>query len=522
MDSKKWEKIIADYERHCIRVARATTIKLGETAEQKSARMKRLEANYIDWFEYYFAHYAKCKCAKFHKKLADYIIDDPKSKTLGEIYRSGAKSVHADLGIPLFLKVVKKSMHFMLLMGETLPKAKRLLGDIQAELMHNQKFINDYGRKFKEGDWADGDFHDVDGDRYVAMGFGQSPRGLREGANRPDYIVVDDCDSKKHINNDRIMREYVDYIMEDVIGCFDSSDDSVERFVFVNNNFHKNSITNRLKQEFKTAIAQDKQDGVKSQHKILTVCAVKDLVSFEPTWPEKSTAQYWRQKYNKRRRSFLREFMHMHVSEGKIWKPEYFQWKKMLPLHKYDALCLYGDLSYKTQGDFKGLMLIGKIGREIHIIHVFLRQTSRTNAAKWLYDLYEDKKLSRFNIKYKFEGLFAQDEFVHEFDNEGDERGYHIPIIPDKRGKANKEDRIESTEGYFERHWVWFNEAEKESVDQIELIEQYMSFEKGSDAHDDGPDAVHGGIDEVNRTAHVEKFPPRMSSRADVYNENDY
>ena len=298
------------------------------------------------------------------------------------------------------------------------------------------------------------------------------------------------------------------------MGCFESGDDSTERFVFANNNFHKNSITNRLKKEFKAAIQQDKEDGNPTQYHIVSVAAVKDLVSFEPTWPAKTSPEYWRAKYTKRRRSFLREFMHMHVEEGKIFKPEHFQWKKMLPLDKYDALVLYGDLSYKAQADFKGLMLVGKIGRELHIIHVFLRQTTRERAAAWLYDLYEDKKLERFNIKYMIEGLFAQDEFLSEFDREGDGRGYHIPITADKRPKTNKEDRIESTEGFFARGWVWFNEAEQNSTDQIELRDQYLAFEKGSQAHDDGPDAIHGGFDQLQRLAFVEKFEPRIIRRA--------
>jgi predicted phage terminase large subunit-like protein len=401
----------------------------------------------------------------------------------------------------------------MLLIGETDIKAKILISDIQSELQYNQRLINDYGKRYKLGDWSSGKFSTIDGARFVSLGFGQSPRGLREGGERPDYIVVDDVDSKKHIHNDRIMREGVDYIMEDVMGCFDSSDNSRERFVFANNNFHKNSITNRLKKEFKHYIKQDKEAGKKSQYRILSVSAVKDLTTFEPTWPEKTTAEYWKEKYQNRRRSFLREFMHIHVEEGKIFKPEWFQYKKMLPLHKYDSLVVYGDLSYKNQADYKGLILMGKIGREYHIIHVFLRQTSRKLAAEWLYNLYVDRNLHKYNITYKLEGLFAQDEFINDFDLVGDERGFHIPIIPDKRGKANKEDRIESTEGYFERMWVFFNEAEKDNADQIELRDQYLSFEKGSGAHDDGPDAAHGCFDELNRSSHANGFNTRITPR---------
>lgn len=510
---RKLERLLADYERHCQYVAKATIKALGESATEKAARIKGLEGDYIKWFEYYFPHYAKVKCAPYHKKLAKKIIGNKKIWFLGEIFRSGAKSVHGDMGIPLFL-MCRGELRFMVLIGETETKSKQLLSDIQAELQYNQLFINDYGLKFKKGDWADGDFYTSDGVRFKALGFGQSPRGLREGAQRPDYIVIDDVDTRKHVNNDRMMREAVDYIMEEVAGCFDAADDSAERMVFMNNNFHKNSITNRIKQEFTAYIKADRDAGRPTKYEILTVTAVKDLVSFEPAWPEKTTADYWREKYQKRPRSFMREYMHMHVQEGKIFKAEHMQWKPALKLSQYEALCLYGDLSYKDQGDYKALVLVAKTGKELHIIHTFLRQTSRRNAAKWLYDLYEQKQLAGVNIRYKIEGLFAMDEFISEFDHEGELRGYYIPVVADKRGKINKYDRIESIEGYFERRWVFFNAAEKDHLDQRELVDQFLAFEKGSNANDDGPDAVHGAFDEVNRMAHVEKFQPRIISRS--------
>lgn len=509
-DNKTLDRLIANYDLHCAKIRKSTTINIHERPEDRIKRINHLEGDYDIWFEYYFPNFAKVKCAWFHKLLANKIIKNKVINLLYEVYRSGAKSVHVDMGVPLYL-MVKGELKYMLLIGETEPKAKQLLSSIQAQLQYNQRFIADYGTKFKSGDWADGNFMTVDGIRFKALGFGQSPRGVREESERPDYIAVDDIDSKKHVNNDTIMREGVDWIMEDLMGCFDESDTSTKRFVFANNNFHKNSITNRLKHEFTVFRNKAKEFGEKSIYTIISVPAVKNLIDFIPNWPEKTSADYWRRKYNNStKRSFLREYMHKHVQDGKIFKDENIHHKKTLPLAKYDSLCLYGDMSYKDKGDFKGLFLVGKIGREFHIIHSFLRQTSRKNAAKWLYDLYEDKKLHKYNISYQIEGLFAMDEFVNDFDIEGDDRGYHIPVVADKRGKANKFDRIESTSGYFERNNVFFNEDEFQSPDQVELTEQYLAFEKGSNAHDDGPDAIHGAIDNLNRRTFVDKFVPRF------------
>lgn len=114
------------------------------------------------------------------------------------------------------------------------------------------------------------------------------------------------------------------------------------------------------------------------------------------------------------------------------------------------------------------------------------------------------------------EGLFAMDEFVNDFDNEGDRRGYYIPVVADERGKTNKYDRIESLSGYFERHNVIFNEAEKDYPDQVTLRDQFLAFEKGSKANDDGPDAVHGAFKELFTITRVDKFPVRTTSRAEM------
>ncbi len=513
---KKYQKLVADYDKHCLRVAQATTINIHESPHDKLKRIKMLERDYVKWFEYYFPNYAKNKCASFQGELANFIIKHRTIRTLVEWFRSAAKSVHVCLGIPMFLYLVKNELHFMLLFGETEPKAKQLLSGLQSELQHNNRIKNDYGLKFQQGDWADGNFTTTDGVKFMALGFMQNPRGAREGAQRPDYIVCDDVDDKRHVNNDRMMREAVDFITEDIWGAFDAAINGIERFIFANNNFHKNSITNRLKIYFKDVLKKRKDRNEKSStvYKVHSVTAVKDLVTFDPSWPEKTTAAYWRQKWEDMpRRSFLREYMHRHVEEGKIFKFDDILFGKTQPLSRYDALCFYGDLSYKAQADFKAMILVGKKGREFHVLLAYVRQKSRANCAAWLYDVYEKDKLQSHNISYIIEGLFAMDEFVNDFDTEGDKRGYYIPVVASKRAKDNKYDRIESMAGFFERRNVIFNENMKDNADMQELISQLLAFEKGSAAHDDGPDALHGAFSTLNQFTTAKHFEYAFGER---------
>ena len=509
----KLQKLLGNYEEHCRRIEKATKIDILESPQAQMERIKRLEQDYIAWFEYYFPNYAKSPCAWFHRILANLIIKFRVIFLLLAAYRSSAKSVHCDMGIPLFLYFTG-DMKFMLLVGETEKKAQKLLSASQAQLQYNKRLINDYGSRYKHGDWSAGEFLTSDGVRFMALGFGQNPRGVREEERRPDYIVVDDIDNKRHVNNDRMMREGVEWIFEDLMGCFDETDSSTRRFVFANNNFHKNSITNRLKAQFKVLINKARSNNEKPLHHVMTVNAVKDLQTFEPNWPEKTSAEFWRQKYSSTpSRSFMREYMNTHIEDGSVFRLEDMQWKQMLPLKEYDALVFYGDLSYKAAACHKGMILIGKKGREFHIIHTFLRQTSRTVLVKWLYDLYEERLRDCRKIRYWIEGLFSMDEFVNDFDSEGDERGYYIPVKADKRPKENKYDRIEATQSFFERHNVFFNIDEKDTADQTELVDQYLAFEKGSGAAVDGPDAAEGALSKLNTVGRKAQNQYRSGAR---------
>ncbi|RWW91853.1 hypothetical protein [Flavobacterium cerinum] len=512
---KKWERLIKQYEEHCRRIRKATTVNINEKPSEKTKRIEELAKNYIKWFEFYFPNYAKSPCSWYQKEMARLLIKFKIISLLAEIFRSGAKSVHLGMGIPLFLYFTK-DLFYMLLIGQTDPKAKKLISKLQSQLQHNQRLINDYGKRYNYGDWTGGDFTTIDGVKFKALSIEQSARGESEEENRPDYILIDDVDTKKRCKNDKLSREACDTIWEDIRGTFDEGGER-QRFVVANNNFHPNTVINQLKKQFKLINEKAKAAGRKSRHFIVTAKAVKDLSTFEPNWPEKTNAEYWRVKYDETPyRSFMREYQHTHVQDGVIFKPEQIQWRQRLRFDQYDGLCFYGDLSYKDAGDYKAMILVGKIGREFHVLAAYVRQTSRTNVAKWLYDYVFDNKLLNYNVKYKIEGLFAQDEFVNDFDTEGDDRGWYIPVTSDKKSKEGKYDRIEGMSGFFERGNVWFNEKYKGSTDFQNLEDQLLAFEKGSGANDDAPDALQSAIKEVNEISFINKFDTRTSSRREI------
>ncbi|MCX6232629.1 MAG: hypothetical protein NTZ33_13920 [Bacteroidetes bacterium] len=489
MFNQSYDKLIRDYEKHCQYIANVANCEIHESVEDKDKRVKELEKSYKKWFEYYFPQYAKVTCAWFHIAFAKLIIKYRIIFILLEWYRSAAKSVHADMGVPMYLMVLGE-LKFMLLLGETDIKAKKLLSGIQAQLQYNKRFINDYGAKYSHGDWGNGDFTTIDGVKFMAIGFGASPRGAREGANRPDYIVVDDVDTKKHVNNNRLMREAIEYITEDVFGCFDSDNNATMRFVLANNNFHKNSITNRLKILFTTFIKKAKEEKTKTPYHILSVTAVKDLTSFEPNWPEKTSAEYWKKKFNNTPlHSFMREFMHKHVDYGKIFKPEWVTYKPALDYSEYKMLLGHADLSYTTQGNSKSQVLIGATDYELHLIEVFCRTCHITEAMDYYFNLVKKLNKNKLAALFYYDATAAQGEIYGDiYQMEAAKHKCYSYPMPEHQ-TVNKELKIEAvlTSLLFNRRLV-IAEHLKGSPDLENGLAQLFGFEKGSGLDDDFPD----------------------------------
>lgn len=525
-----------DFERHCREIERATKSDLPiETAKQKNDRIASLLSDYKLFFEYYFPNYAKSQCAWFHILIAHLLLKNKVFKGILEWFRGAAKSVHADLGYPMWLKA-HGQMKCMLLVGQTEPAAAKLLAGLQAQFTSNKRYINDFGEQNLKGNWADGEFITKDGTAFYAIGIGQSPRGARNEEFRPDYIVVDDVDTKKRCKNPRLVREAIDWVMEDLMGCFD---EGFERFLLVNNRFSKTSILSGLVED---KLLNGYENSLKELSKILKDNGIKPSPTFtksidgytlskkgnwyhlkvnaidkqgNPTWPEKYTRQYWHDKREDLGSlSFSREYLNNPVELGKVFKTQWIKYKKVLPLHEYDQLVAYCDPSFKNTAtsDYKAIVLLGRKGREIHIIKSFCKQASISTMVRWFYDLHESLPKTVL-CDYWIEASFMQDMLMDEFAVEGDARGYQLPIRGDTRQKPEKYSRIEAMSPLFERGFVYVNEDIKSDPDFTEGLEQLLAIEPGYKTPDDWPDATEGGVWMLQRSGRTQRNEIRVYGR---------
>ena len=499
------------WREHCKRIQSITDTALmaNETPEARQRRIARLRANYAAFCEYYFPHFLTLRDkttgeairtihnAPFHNRAAESIRRTPNLKAVFMWPRGHAKSTHMDVFVPLWLMFQEKRLiSFMVVVGKSEDSAARLLGDIQAELTSNQRIIADYGEQRSSQSWTEGEFKTSGGVKFLAVGRGQSPRGLRDREARPDYIVIDDLDDDELCRNEKRVHDITDWVKEALFGALDVGRG---RFLMVGNLISKNSVLYNIAHTSGVVLSKvtalDKQGN--------------------PTWADKWTreeADNYRQFVGYR--AWEKEMMHNPITDGTIFRAQWIRWKRMLPLKRYDMLVCYTDPSFKstTANDYKACQLWGKTGTELHLIDTFVRQATVGEMVRWLYDLYERTR-DTVAIQFWMEANFMQDIIMDEFASEGRLRGYQLPIMPDKRKKPDKLQRIEAISPLWERGFVFYNEKKREDPDMMAGIEQTLALEHGSRAHDDAPDADEGAIWMLQRASRQMEQQPIFSPR---------
>ena len=503
---------LEEWRQHCKRVQSMTDTcaMRSEAPSERQRRISRLRNNYAAFCEYYFPHFLQLRDkstgevirtvhnAPFHNSAARMVKGTPDLKAVFMWPRGHAKSTHLDIFIPLWLMFQERRLiSFMVVVGKSEDSAVRLLGDIQAELEHNQRLIADFGRQRADASWQDGEFKTAAGVKFLGCGRGQSPRGLRDRESRPDYIVIDDLDDDELCRNEKRVHDVTDWVKEALFGALDVGRG---RFIMVGNLIAKNSVLYKI-----------------AHTKGVTVSKVKAVdVNGNPTWTEKWTreeAQAYRDFVGYR--AWEKEMMHNPIIDGTIFRAEWIRYKRMPKLEKYDALVCYTDPSFKstTSNDYKASRLWGKMGTELHLIDCFVRQATVGEMVRWQYDLYERTRESGVVVQFYMEANFMQDIILDEFVREGELRGYQLPITADRRKKPDKLQRIEAVSPLWERGYVWYNEALRDQADMMTGIEQTLSLERGSRMHDDAPDADEGAIWILQRTARQAAFTPVIGHR---------
>lgn len=470
----------------CETIQSATSVPPGETPAQRLRRIARLRSDYAAFVDYYFPHWTvnpetgrSTPSAPFHIEAANMIKRDRNFKGAFKWHRGAAKSTNMDVFVPMWLMCQeRREINVMVIVGKSEDNAKTLLGDIQAELQYNQRYIADFGEQYNSGHWEDGEFVTASEVAFFARGRGQSPRGLRYRSHRPDYIVIDDLDDDELCESPARVSKLFDWLRSALFGTLDGGRG---RFIMVGNLIAKNSVLARW-------------CDIKSVH--VTTVNIYDR-NGNISWAAKWTPAEVRQIEDVAGyRAFQKEYMNNPIIEGAVFRNEWIRWAKPPAWSKFSEFVLYIDPSFRgsTKNDFKAAKLWGKAGSSLWCLRAFVRQCSVAEMVRWCYDLYEWTRARGIAVRWYMEANFMQDTILDEFRREGDLRGYQLPIVGDKRKKPDKFQRVEAISPLWERGFVSYDISQRDDPDMLAGIDQTLAFEKGMRGHDDGPDADEGAV----------------------------
>ena len=342
--SRKYKEAQERWIQHCHDIERSTAKIPKGTEQERKDRIARARKDYRYFVRTYFPHLATTECADFQVDAAIYMRDHENARGLFEWARGHAKSTHISLLQPLWLKIQPNAQPLiMILVSKSQEAARRLLGDLQAELESNDLYNADFGNQRGAGIWTNGEFTTATGDLFIALGRGQSPRGIKKRGLRPNYIAVDDIDDDELVRNPRRVGEAVDWLMTALLGTMAMGRG---RLAVVGNRIGRTSVIGTL------------ADNPHFHHTVVNALDRKGL----PSWPQNYTLREIAEMRGiMGERRFQREYMNNPVNAGTVFEEKHVRFGKMLRMREYRAIVCYTDPSFKASAtaDFKATMLVG-------------------------------------------------------------------------------------------------------------------------------------------------------------------
>lgn len=442
----------------------------------QAQRIAKARKDYAYFVRTYFPHLATAPSASFHVKAANDILRSKRLRAVYEWARGLAKSSNMSLMIPLWLMLCHNETLCLILVSKSEDMADKLLSEIQGELMDNELLRQDFAERMEIASCADGELVMKHGSSFLALGRGQSPRGVKHKGLRPNYIVIDDIDDDEMCRNAARVDLATDWVLTALFGTMQVGRG---RFILVGNRISQTSVLARL--------AANKA----FKHSRVNILDRND----KPSWAEAQTKEEIDEIRAQSERSFQKEYMNNPISEGAVFKQEYFRWTAPLPMRRYARLICYTDPSFKNSAnnDYKATVLVGKT-REgyFHLLKVFAAQESVTTMYGWLYTVRQ--LAGDAPVYFYMESNFIQSMHLDDFRKFGEARGDLIALRGDSRKKPDKFARIEALEPLFAQGLILFNERERNDPGMKVMLDQLTLFQRGSRVHDDAPDALEGAI----------------------------
>ncbi len=442
----------------------------------RTERLARAQADPFWFFQTYLPHYFSHPFAPFHRELLELLA--PRGRAVVPVVvaapRGFAKTTLVSFGYVLH-QVLFGRRRFVVIGSDTADLATDLTGYLRLELMHNQRLQEDFGPSCQVRGAA-GDFITGSGVRVLARGRGQRLRGIKHGRHRPDLVILDDLENDKQVQNPRLVRETLHWILEAVYPALDPGG---SLFIIGTVLARKSALNIMLSspEEPWCRFVRRRYQAIDAQGRSL--------------WPQRwPVEELLRQKRLMGSRAFNKEKQNDPRDEEGMFQEQWlrsYHPRELAGRTLAVAGFLDPSLGEGEAHDYKAIVTVGlDQGRGVfYVLDAFIRRCSLERMVQAVV-----LRAQRFSyLVFGVEDNLFQRLLLDEFQRAARQAGVVLPLKGVTHRLA-KETRLAGLSPLVERGLVRFR---PEHSDQGLLIEQLLHF-PSPNLNDDGPDALEGAV----------------------------
>ncbi|MDR0512057.1 MAG: hypothetical protein LBG93_03005 [Treponema sp.] len=470
------------------------------SCKAKAERKNRCENNIAEFSRTYFPAYVPKESAKFHREWEKVRLQN-NEPVLVQAFRGSGKSTFFTLLDPVH-EIAYGKRNFMIFSSYNEEKSAVFTGRILLELMFNQRLINDFGVFILPGKPQSIKRFKVDipgkagkkiGVRSVSIG--QDPRGFVHGPNRPDYVRMDDIQSRKRAKSRKFVRETIEWITQDLIPALDE-------------NYSALIVATPLNTQCVASTLEKGSDDISAVKTYKFPAESRG----KPAWPE----NFPQTRLSKIKKSigsmaYNQEFLLVPIAlDERIFKDEHIKGytpSELVGRPDFAYRFSWTDPSVKADEKhcYKATVCAGiTVEGIIYILKARIRKESVSRMVDGMYMVYKDCN----PMFMYFEDNGGQALLSEIFDAAAEREGYRIPYQA-ITNTVNKISRIEGTlSAPIENGVIRFL---KTDPDQKVLIDQLLQFPDGE--YMDGPDALEGVVRKLLEHARRRKAGKPVSRR---------
>lgn len=441
----------------------------------------------------------------FHIELCsklDELGETPTKKIAWSCPRGHGKSAYLSNIFPVH-QVIFKKRHYILIVSETERMSQRFVEWVADQLKFNEKLRSDYGevlspnKMSNESDNIEG-FITHTSIKVQSASMGKQLRGARNGAYRPDLVILDDLESAKNTNTKELRDKNLHWFNSVIVPIGDITRTS---YIYMGTLVHSSGLLpevlkrsdydgkiysaivsepdhpemwEHLENMLKDVDNPNRLDEAKeyyAQNKEMMDSGVKTLWSERFTYFELMTI-----KVNVGSRAFASEYLNKPSDdETCIFKPDYFIYyddKDLWDGNRKIHLDIYGfwdiAIGKNSRSDYNAITIIGRDNRTgvIYVLDTFAEKIPMHKALQVAMDMIIKWRPRIFGV----ETVQAQYDMYRQLREMLMKSGIYNTRLLAFNPKGKKEDRIEQLEPLVEGGYLRFKKSQRMLIEQLNMF----------------------------------------------------